>query len=209
MQTKKIIRWCLWRLGIFILLVLAAYVFRRPLMRAAGNYLIEEDELKKSEAVFVLSGGPADRAAEAARLIKSGYASVAVCTGESVPGLFEVIGDSTDEADLSRISLLDNGIPEEQIQVIHQGTSTKEESEIIINYCIAMNWKRIIVVSDRFHTNRINYAFRKTFDESGVEILLRGAPSTRYKEDMWWANEAGLLMVNNEYVKLFYYYLHY
>ena len=47
------------------------------------------------------------------------------------------------------------------------------------------------------------------FEKGGIEIILRGAPSSGYKEDNWWAEEAGLLMVNNEYVKLFYYYIHY
>ena len=68
---------------------------------------------------------------------------------------------------------------------------------------------KIIVVSDKFHTNRINYAFRSIFEEGGIEIVLRGAPNRAYEEQNWWANESGLLMVNNEYVKLFYYYIHY
>jgi uncharacterized SAM-binding protein YcdF (DUF218 family) len=209
MQTKKILRWCLWRLGIFLFLVLLLLVFRRPLMRMAGNFLIQEDEAEQVDAIFVLSGGPTDRAAEAARLMKAGYASRVVCTGESVPALFEVIGDSTDEADLSRIALENAGVPASKIEVIHRGTSTREESKIIIEHCRQKAWKKIMVVSDKFHTNRINYAFRDSFEDSGIRLVLRGAPSSLYREDWWWANEAGLLMVNNEYVKLFYYYINY
>jgi len=209
MQTKKILRWCLLRLGIIAILFLTIYFFRRPVMRAAGNYLICEDEIQQAEAIFVLSGGPADRAAEAARLLKKGWAAEVVCTGESVPSLFEVIGDSTDEADLSRMALEQEGVPKSQITVVHEGTSTREESQIIAAYCKSRGWKKIIVLSDKFHTNRIDYAFRKMFEEAGIEMILRGSPSTAYKEENWWASETGMLMVNNEYVKLFYYYLHY
>jgi uncharacterized SAM-binding protein YcdF (DUF218 family) len=209
MQTKKILRWCLWRLGIIAIIFLTVYLFRRPVMRAAGNYLICEDEIQQAEAIFVLSGGPADRAAEAARLLKKGWAKLVVCTGESVPSLFEVIGDSTDEADLSRMALEQEGVPNAQIIVVHEGTSTREESQIIATFCKSRGWKKIIVLSDKFHTNRIDYAFRGIFEEAGIELILRGSPSTAYKEENWWASESGMLMVNNEYVKLFYYYLHY
>jgi uncharacterized SAM-binding protein YcdF (DUF218 family) len=209
MQTKKIIRWCLWRLGIVIFLLLAAYLFRRPIMRGLGNFLIREDEIQQSEAIFVLSGGPADRAAEAARLMKSGWAPRVICTGASVPYLFEVIGDSTDEADLTRLALEQEGVAPSKITVVHEGTSTREESQIVANYCKSKAWKRIIIVSDKFHTHRIDYAFRDIFEAAGIELILRGAPSSAYREDLWWSGESGLLMVNNEYVKLFYYYLHY
>lgn len=194
--------------GTLLLTLLIVYVARRPIMRTVGNYLIEEDELSTCEALFVLSGNPNDRSLEAARLLKAGYAPYIVCTGEVVPRLFEVIGDSTtDEADLSRISLLDAGVPDSKIELLHIGTSTREESDAILAYCKNKGLKKIMVVSDKFHTNRINYAFRSIYDDAGVEMVLRGCPSTAYSEEMWWAEESGLLMVNNEYVKLVYYHL--
>jgi uncharacterized SAM-binding protein YcdF (DUF218 family) len=130
-----------------------------------------------------------------------------VCTGESVQRILLVVGDSTDEADLSRMSLLKFGVPSEKIESLHIGTSTREESDAILSYCKSKGFKKIMVVSDKFHTNRIDYAFRKIYEEAGVELILRGCPSTAYSEEMWWANEEGLIMVNNEYVKLMYYYI--
>jgi hypothetical protein len=66
-----------------------------------------------------------------------------------------------------------------------------------------------MVVSDKYHTNRINYAFRHLYKDAGIELILRGAHSSQYLENLWWASETGLLMVNNEYVKLIYYYIKY
>jgi uncharacterized SAM-binding protein YcdF (DUF218 family) len=177
-------------------------------MRSLGNYLIEEDELSKCEALFVLSGNPNDRSLEAARLLKTGYAPYVICTGEVIPRLFEVIGDTTtDEADLSRIALLKAGVNDSNIVVLHIGTSTREESIAILEYCKQKGLKKIMLVSDKFHTNRIDYAFRDLYENAGIELVLRGCPSTAYSEDVWWAEEAGLLMVNNEYIKLIYYHL--
>lgn len=191
------------------MILIAIVVFRHPLMRFIGNYLIEEDELVRCEAVFMLSGNPEARAKEVLRVYKSGYIKHVVCTGENIPDLFAAFNIKIDEADLSRKKLLDEGMPEQLIETLHIGTSTREESDAILAYCKMKGLKRIMVISDRFHTNRIDYAFRDQFEDAGIELILRGAPALSYSENQWWANESGLLMVNNEYVKLFYYYLKY
>jgi uncharacterized SAM-binding protein YcdF (DUF218 family) len=207
MKKQKVLRKIVVVLGSVLIAAILMFVVRRPIMRVFGNYLIQEDELSQCEALFVLSGNPKDRAMESARLLKAGYAPKIVCTGESVHRILLVVGDSTDEADLSRMELLDAGIPENQIEVLHIGTSTREESEAILAYCKIKGLKKIMVVSDKFHTNRIDYAFRNVFEDAGIQLVLRGCPSTAYSESNWWANEEGLIMVNNEYIKLMYYYI--
>lgn len=196
-------------LGCVILALLLLYALRRPLLRCVGNVLIDEDELSSCETLFVLSGGPNDRSKEAARLLQQGWAPYVICTGESVHRLFEVIDVHLDEAELTHRALINEQVSDSLIVLIHKGTSTREECGIILDYCREKNLKKVMVLSDKFHTNRIDYAFRDRFEAAGVELVLRGAPSGIYEENNWWATEAGLLMVNNEYVKLFYYYLHY
>ena len=185
------------------------YFFRHPLMRCVGNYLIEEDELQRTEALFVLSGNAESRAKESAKLLRSAYAPLAICTGEVVPDLFKEVGIEMNEAELSRSKLLTVGIANEKIRLLPIGTSTREEADAILAYCKDNRIRKIMVVSDKFHTNRINYAFRDKFENAGIDLILRGAPAINYSEDFWWANESGLLMVNNEYVKLFYYWINY
>ena len=207
MKKQKVLRKIVIVLVCVLIAALLLYVVRRPIMRVFGNYLIQEDELSQCDALFVLSGNPKDRAMESARLLKAGYAPKVVCTGESVHRILLVVGDSTDEAGLSRMELLAAGIPDNQIEVLHIGTSTREESEAILAYCKIKGFKKIMVVSDKFHTNRIDYAFRDVFEDAGIQLVLRGSPSNAYSESNWWANEAGLIMVNNEYIKLLYYYV--
>ena len=198
------------RIGAVLLIILiSTWIFRHPLMRFVGNRLINEDGLVTCEAVFMLSGNPEARAKEVHRIYRSGYSKRFVCTGENIPDLFSAFNIKIDEADLSKKKLLDEGVPEKLIETIHIGTSTREESDAILAYCKIKQLKRIMVVSDRFHTNRIDYAFRDQFEEAGIELVLRGAPALSYSENRWWENESGLLMVNNEYMKLFYYYLKY
>ncbi len=179
------------------------------MMRFTGNFLIREDELCQVDALFILSGNAESRAMETARLLKSAYAPMAICTGEVVPDMLKEAGININEAELSRKKLLKQGIPERRIILLPVGTSTREEGDAILANCISNHYRKIIVVSDKFHTHRINYVFRDKFENAGIDLILHGAPALNYSEDCWWANEAGLLMVNNEYVKLVYYFINY
>ncbi len=194
---------------VFSLFAGVVWMVRKPLMLAVGSYLIQEDELQQCEAIFMLSGNPEARAAEVAKLLKSAYAPKVVCTGANIPDLFLAFDMNITEAELSVRKLEDEGVRKNQIEIVPAGTSTREESGVVLEYCRMMGLKKVMVVSDRFHTNRIDYAFRSDFEKAGIELVLRGAPAIAYSENMWWANEHGLLMVNNEYVKLFYYFLKY
>ena len=209
MKNKSILKRIARIAGISLVIFGLIYFVRHPLMRLVGNFLIDEDKLVRCEAVFMLSGNPESRAKEVLRVYKSGYTKRVICTGENIPDLFAAFNIKIDEADLSKKKLLDEGMPAQFIETLHIGTSTREESDAILAYCKNNKLKRIMVISDRFHTSRIDYAFRDQFEDAGIELILHGAPALSYTEDAWWANESGLLMVNNEYVKLFYYYLKY
>ncbi|MFN5319404.1 MAG: YdcF family protein [Bacteroidia bacterium] len=204
---KKYSRWIF--IAVSVLLIVTLYAIRRPLMRGFGNILIEEHAFEPCEALFVLSGNPDSRAKEAATLFKKGAAPKIICTGESVPELLEAMKINVRECELSKIKLLEYGINETAIELLPVGTSTREEADAIQAYCQNHSIKKAMVISDRFHTRRICYAFQDQFDNAGITLIVKGAPSLTYSESMWWAKENGLIMVNNEYIKLIYYWMHY
>jgi uncharacterized SAM-binding protein YcdF (DUF218 family) len=194
---------------LFTAVAFTTWMLRRPLLRIVGNGLIDEDKLQRSEAIFVLSGNPEARAKEAARLYRSGYFKQMVCTGESVPELLESFDLNVKECELTRFKLLEFAVPESHISLLPVGTSTREECDAILAYCKINNLKNIAVLSDRFHTARMQYAFRKQFEQANISLSILGAPSITYDENWWWAKENGLIMVNNEYIKLLYYWITY
>ena len=179
-------------------------------MWLAGNYLICEDEIEHVEVMFVLGGGSFDRGNEAAKLYKEGYADRIVCLGENVPTIFQILDISYSESEIaSRNIIKKNEVSRSVVEILEKGTSTKEESEYIIKYCIENNIKQAIVLSSKFHTRRISNVFKPLFDAGNIKLILVGAPSSDYSEDEWWKSEAGMIMVNNEYMKLLYYFLKY
>lgn len=197
-------------MGVIVLICGIAYILRFDILRAFGNYLVEEDELRNSEVIFVLSGGPWDRGNEAAKIFKEGYADTIICTGANIPHNFKALGMSYLEGEITRYNLIrNNNIPDSAVQLIKKGGSTFEESEVILDYCQTNGVEQCIIVSSKFHTKRIDQVFGEKFAASGVNYILRGAASSVYDEQRWWANEYGLIAVNNEYIKIFYYWWKY
>lgn len=194
---------------VIILLVVLIFIFRIPILRAAGNYLIEEDSLQKADAIFVLSGDPYDRGAQAKILFEKGFAPVIVATGENISHNLKALGIAYAESDLTRHFLVNNGVDSSAIVIVRKGTSTLQEAGVVLDYAKQNSLDKIIIVSSHFHTKRIHMYFHPLFEKENIELIVQGAPSTLYDEEEWWKKEDGLIMVNNEYVKLIYYCIKY
>lgn len=174
-------------------------------MRGAANFLICEDSPSQAQIIFVLSGAPSERAAKATELYKQGFCKKIVCTGENHPQDFVAMGMDMAESELAKNALMKLNIPDSAITLLEEGTSTMEESDAILKYCIDKKLNSIQIVSSMFHTRRVRNVFKEKFAEKNIEVKIIGAPSVGYQENKWWECEYGLIALNNEYVKLMYY----
>lgn len=199
----------IFKISILFVILVTGYLFRFQILRALGNHLIVEDELSQSDAVFVLSGNSYDRGNEAARIHLAGYAPLVVCLGGETSGVLEDYGLLVKNCDIIRKVVLKAGVDSSRVETLCKGSSTYEEFQAIGEYCKQRGMKKVIVVSSDFHTRRIDSFFRGRMEEQGVEMVLRGASSSNFDEQEWWKSEEGLIFLNNEYVKYFYYLLKY
>lgn len=172
-----------------------------------GNYLISEDEPQKSRYLFVLSGGAYDRGHRAAELFKAGMADTIVLTGGNVALNLKALGININEAQLTDSALVRFGVPQSRIILIPKGTSTLEEAGIIKDFCLKKGQLKAQVLTDKFHTGRAKKLIRPVLKKEGIELVMLGSAASLYKEEEWWESENGLIMVNNEYAKVFYYLL--
>jgi uncharacterized SAM-binding protein YcdF (DUF218 family) len=193
----------------FFILLIVLFLFRTFLLQLAGNFLIKEDNLQHADAIFVLSGDPYDRGRQAQVLFDDGYAPLIVVTGENISHNLKALGVYYAESDLTKHFLVNNGIDSTDVIILREGTSTIQEANVILDYAKANSLDKVIVVSSQFHTRRIHNFFHPMFKKENIELIVQGAPSSLYKEQEWWKAEDGLIMVNNEYVKLVYYRLKY
>lgn len=210
-------------LSFFIFL---CFFFRSSILLHTGNFLIREDSLQKADMIFVLGGDSYDRGNLAVELFKQGYSGKITCSGENIPTLLKALEISYTEAEITKINILsalasaDSAEttekeyktalhPDSSVNILQKGTSTMEEITAIKDYCQEKKLNKIILITSKFHTRRVRLVCKKIFREEKPELIITGVPSSTYSEESWWKSEEGLIMVNNEYVKLIYYLLKY
>jgi len=195
--------------SILVLIATLLVLFRVSILQGIGNILIDEDNPVKAEAAFVLSGNSTERAQKAYNLYQQNYINKIYTTGSQINDVLMAVDVQMTDAELTQKILLDMGIDSSIVTPIDIGTSTFEESEEILGYSQQKGFKRIIVISSKFHTRRIRSVFNKKFHEAGIEVFVIGADPLKYKIEDWWNYEQSLIFVNNEYIKMVYYWLKY
>lgn len=193
--------------GFYFLLIFSIWFFRYSILRGIGNFLINEDELKKSEVMFVLGGRAYERGNEAVKIFKQGYAHKIVCTSGNFPSDYLALDLPYLESDATKVNITRQGIDDGLVTAIHEGTSTFEEAEIILKYCEKNQISSCIILSSKFHTGRAKKVFEKKLKAAKIDFIIRGAPAADYDENKWWESEYGLINVNNEYIKMVYYFI--
>ncbi len=178
-------------------------------MKSIGNFLVVEDPKQRVDAIYVLSGNPYDRGMEAFKLYKEGWGPRVVCLGGETNTYLELYGINDLSSMATSKVLKQAGMPMNDIELLPMGTSTYEEFEAIVKHCQQHSYSKVMVVSSLFHTRRIHTYFRHRMYFSGVEMVLRGVQDSTFEVDAWWKKEQGLLFVNNECIKMMYYWLKY
>ena len=72
------------------------------------------------------------------------------------------------------------------------GTSTFDEAVDTLRLAKERDWRRIIIVTDHFHTRRALYAFEKVFDKSGIEVQVGAANNEIFDATNWWTSDIGI-----------------
>ena len=153
----------------------------------------------------MLSGNAFDRGNEAVKLFKEGYSEKIYCTGQNIPTKLASLGYPFTEATITQKNILRNGVPNDNVRAIFKGTSTLEESEIILNYCKSNDLNKVIIVTSDMHTRSVKKVFKELFEENDVETIIQGAPHSYYTLDRWWKSEDNFIVVLGEYAKSLYY----
>jgi len=190
-------------------LLLILFLFRNPLLRGFGSWLTGEDSMQQTDACFVLGGNSYERGLAAFDIYQKFPTQQFVATGGNYPYQILCLDTSMVEAALTHHFMLSLGVPDAQVDTLTQSHSTRDEAEEILHYCQEHQLKKVMIISSAFHMRRVRWVFEELFTDAGIEVLFHGASAMEYDSGNWWKNEEGLIMANNEMVKLFYYLLKY
>lgn len=203
--AKRWFRWILYVSAFILVLIL----FRNPILRGIGNYLVAEDHAELTEACFVLGGNSFERGTQAVKLSAIYPEQKFVTTGGNYPLQIQAFDTTMYEAELTKHFMVKRGVAADKIVTLTNSTSTLEESDEILAYCKEHGVKKISVLSSAFHLRRVRWVFEKKFSKEGIQVLFFAAPDRTFNADNWWKDEEGLITCNNEYIKLLYYFLKY
>lgn len=188
-------------------LVLLAIAAGAWLFVYGGRYLQHEDPLVKADAMFVLAGTRLERPLEAVDLFTEGYAPVIVLSpGRPEPGERLVrrrgIRFPTD-SELVRDAMIQMGIPAAAI-VTSDGSvdNTAQEASMLRAMVQARGWRRVIVITSKYHTRRSAFAFRRGLEGTGAQAVMRASRHDPSDPARWWRLRADFRFVASEWQKL-------
>ena len=176
-----------------------------------GAFLAKEDPLQKADAIFVLSGTPMRRPLEAADLYLAGYGGIIVLSRQTLEGGERALAERgiafAEDVVRARDVFVQLGIPSEVILVperIHD--STAAEAITLRELVQRHRWRRVTIVSSKYHLRRAGFAFRRELREVPVEVVMRGSRHDGLEPGRWWRHRADLREVGPELPKLIAYF---
>ena len=178
------------------LLTLAVWLSLHPiLLPPLAQVLIVDEAPQKAAAIVVLGGGSGDRERTGARLYTEGWADTVITTGGALPlpGLPKATWASLSASELQRL-----GVPAQNIIQLPTTTSTCEDALLAVAQ-LPVGAKRVIIVTDPFHTRRAEWLF--TRGAGSLEVIMVAANPSWFDPEIWWTEERGLIVVEQEYVK--------
>jgi uncharacterized SAM-binding protein YcdF (DUF218 family) len=172
-----------------------------------GTFLYAEDPLQKADVIFVLAGTRMERPLEAADLYLKGWAPRIILTEETPDAGIAVLErrgfDLPSNAEIARDVMVRLGVPRTAIEIlpaIHD--STAHEADTFFQTSVSRKWKRIIVVTSKFHTRRAGFAIRRSLKGTGTEVVMRGSTYDRADPHHWWRTRADVRWTALEAQKL-------
>ena len=188
--------------SVLLTAALAGYAFVN-----VGRFLAAEDPLQRADAIFVFAGTLVERPLEAADLFQEGYAPSIVitrATAEQATFQLQRRGVRVPAAhDLTRGVLLEVGVPESALVTptfVHDNTA--EEARTLRQLALEHGWRRVILVSSKYHLRRLALAARRELRGTDVEVLARGSRYDAARPGRWWTQRRDIRWVAAELPKL-------
>jgi uncharacterized SAM-binding protein YcdF (DUF218 family) len=173
--------------------------------RSLGRWLVVQDPLESADAIVVLSGGMPERAIEAARIYRQGFAPQVWLTHSTEPGasLREHGVNYTGEDTYDKLLLMHEGVPESAIHVLDPPiVNTADEINVAGRALRKVAGRRkIIVVTSQVHTRRARTLWRRLASGDGTAIV-RGVTDDSFDSAHWWRSTTDAFSVVREVLGL-------
>lgn len=196
----------------FIILLLLLYIFRTQLLTGYARLFTINTATEGADVMIIMSGNIDTRPDYAARLYHEGYANKVFLTQEKNwnEKLSPYVLARNAYAELNLLKLK---VPVQFLPTTHKegAMSTYDEALDAVDYLKKNPGEQhLIVVTDKPHTYRTYYAFKKVFNANGlgyIQLEMAAAPNDIFDETNWFTTEKGIIYYLEESVKVVMYWL--
>ena len=159
------------------------------------DWLVVDSEAQQAEVAVVLGGGGGGRLRKGLELYEQGI----------VAGLVLV-----DEKEKYWDTRLARQCPDcktggKRLTILSGSESTLTDARLVHEHCIAKDIKKLLVVTDPYHTRRASLAFERQFAGSGIEVTTLSSGDYRDRlppSGDWWRDKVTLRVVGTEATKI-------
>ena len=171
----------------------AVYFYHAPLLRAYAGFFTVHTARRGADALVVLSGNIETRLPLAVDLYRRGYAPrILVTQPKPISAVDEKIRLNAWRT-RAVLELLEAPCELETVPSLKGGvTSTFDEAHDLRDWAQKHACRRLIIITDDFHTRRALHAFKKAFRGTGIAVEAAGAPNTIFSEADWWRSDMGI-----------------
>src|SRR5882724_6500300 len=187
-------------IGVFLLALGAIDAFLH-----AGQWLVREDTLQRSQAIVVLSGGLPERALGAAQFYRDRFAKEIWLTQPLQPGAaMETLRlPYAGEEQYNRMVLIAQGVPPAKIRLLTPRIlNTADELRAVAAALDQQPGASAIVITAKAHTRRVRVLWRKISQGHHGTLLVRASSEDSFDPEHWWRTTNDALDVVREYLGL-------
>lgn len=194
-KKKQPRRWRYWLAGCVLLPLLAPLV-----LWGLGRGLFISQRLSPADAIVALGGDVnTSRLEQAATLMRQGMADFLIITETNT-----LLNTGQMESYFLRQQAAALGVPPDRIFVTEaSATSTWDEARAARKLMLRSGWNSLIVVTDPYHTRRVQLAFSRDFYRHDLQVLVTTTADHWWRPSRWFLSREGWLVTAREYIKLF------
>lgn len=188
-------RWIISGGIVIVLVVVAATIFV-----AVGRWLVVEDPLTHADVIVILSGRLPERAIEAARVYRAGYADQIWISPPISPvdDLKAMNISYLGEDFYNEKVLIAQGVPPDAIRILDRpDANTEAEVRQTVEELRKLDFHSVIIVTSKPHTRRVRTIWRKLVG-SEPRMMVRYAQDDIYDGAHWWRHTPDALDVVRE-----------
>ncbi len=173
----------------------------RTFLDPVYDYLAEQDELKKADAIFVFGAKTPLRAEKAIELYKNGWSKQIVFSGH---GPFTGRTNDITEAEIYRDLAVAAGVPDQDIILETNSITIPDNVRSGLNLFDQINFHptKLILVNSPYVQRRGWCHFQKYLPENIEVIRHNCGTGEKFSRDGWFTNPEGIKIVLNEFIKM-------